>query len=285
PAALLALVAAVALGACAKKDPEGRLREFVAVPPQVLPSAAEPPATPVWDVLLAEAGLDPKTFTRSDPAWLPSVPFDAIAGFTGPMPGEKDVTLRVVAAAFRGRPASFQLVAPWSVPHRDAAMPVTLRSRIRGATFSLTTLIIAGAAVWFARRNTRLGRGDRRGAARVGTTVSVCMFLLALLLSHPAAIWNQGFARPLVLRCGGLGILAWGIYLAFEPYFRRRYPELLVSWTRLVGGRWAILSSAVISSVASSSVAARSSSSRPSPRLPQSSPQGERLPSPSNQKR
>ena len=41
-----------------------------------------------------------------------------------------------------------------------------------------------------------------------------------------------------MLRCGGLGILAWGLYLAFEPYFRRRYPELLVSWTRLVGGRW-----------------------------------------------
>ena len=219
-------------------DPEGRLREFVAVPPQVPPPAPEPPATPMWDVLFAEAGLDPKTFTRSDPAWLPSVPFDAIAGFTGPMPGEKDVTLRVVAAAFRGRPVSFQLVAPWSRPDRDAATPVTLRSRIRGATFSLTTLLIAGAAAWFARRNTRLGRGDRRGAARVGTTVCACMFLVALLLSHPAAVWSQGFARPLVLRCGGLGILAWGVYLAFEPYFRRRYPELLVSWTRLVGGRW-----------------------------------------------
>ena len=219
-------------------DPEGRLREFVAVPPQVPPSAPEPPATPMWDVLLAEAGLDPKTFTRSDPAWLPSVPFDAIAGFTGPMPGEKDVTLRVVAAAFRGRPVSFQLVAPWSKPDRDTAAPVTLRSRIQDATFSLTTLLIAGAAVWFARRNSRLGRGDRRGAARIGTTVCACMFLVALLLSHPAAVWSQGFARPLVLRCGGLGILAWGVYLAFEPYFRRRYPELLVSWTRLIGGRW-----------------------------------------------
>ncbi len=219
-------------------DSEGRLREFVAVPPQVPPTATEPPATPMWDVLFAEAGLDPKTFTRSDPAWLPSVPFDTIAGFTGPMPGEKDVTLRVVAAAFRGRPVSFQLVAPWSRPDRDAATPVTLRSRIRGATFSLTTLIIAGAAVWFARRNTRLGRGDRRGAAYIGTTISACMFVVALLLSHPAALWSQGFARPLVLRCGGLGVLAWGIYLAFEPYFRRRYPELLVSWTRLLGGRW-----------------------------------------------
>jgi hypothetical protein len=219
-------------------DPEGRLRGFITVPPQVPLSAAEPPATPEWDALFLEAGLDLKTFARSDPAWLPSVPFDAIAGFTGPMPGEKSVTLRVVAAALRGRPVSFQLVAPWSVPDRDAAAPVTLRSRIRDATFSLTTLLIAGAAVWFARRNTRLGRGDRRGAARIGTTVGVCMFVIALLLSHPASVWSPWFTRSLVLRCGGLGILAFGIYLAFEPYFRRRYPELLVSWTRLVGGRW-----------------------------------------------
>jgi hypothetical protein len=27
------------------------------------------------------------------------------------------------------------------------------------------------------------------------------------------------------------------VYLALEPYFRRRYPELLVSWTRLLNGR------------------------------------------------
>jgi eukaryotic-like serine/threonine-protein kinase len=156
------------------------------------------------------------------------------------MPGEKDVTLRVVAAAFRGRPVSFQLVAPWSKPARDTAAPVTFRSGLRGAVvFSLTVLLVAGAAVWFARRNARLGRGDRRGAARVGTAVCVCMFLTSLLLSHPAAVWNQWFAIPLVLRCGGLAVLAWGLYLAFEPYFRRRYPELLVSWTRLVGGRWA----------------------------------------------
>ena len=37
----------------------------------------------------------------------------------------------------------------------------------------------------------------------------------------------------------GLGALVWVLYVAFEPYVRRRQPELLVSWTRLVGGRFA----------------------------------------------
>jgi serine/threonine-protein kinase len=175
-------------------DPEGWLREFVAVPPQVPPSTPEPPATPMWEVLFVEAGLDPKAFTRSDPAWLPSVPFDAIAGWTGPMPGGKDVTLRVVAAAFRGRPVSFQIVAPWSVPDRDAATPVALRSRIRGATFSLTTLLIAGAAVWFARRNTRLGRGrDLLGGLFLGCGA----VLVVEAIAATPAIFASGGETPL----------------------------------------------------------------------------------------
>ncbi len=33
------------------------------------------------------------------------------------------------------------------------------------------------------------------------------------------------------------GLLVGVMYLALEPYFRRRYPELLVSWTRLLSGK------------------------------------------------
>jgi serine/threonine-protein kinase len=30
----------------------------------------------------------------------------------------------------------------------------------------------------------------------------------------------------------------WILYLAIEPYIRRHWPDMLVSWTRLLGGRW-----------------------------------------------
>src|SRR5581483_4220859 len=35
---------------------------------------------------------------------------------------------------------------------------------------------------------------------------------------------------------GGFGAAL--VYLAFEPYFRRVYPKMLIGWTRLLSGRW-----------------------------------------------
>ncbi len=217
-------------------DPAGKLRHFVAVPPQAQPPAPAVRAEPAWDILLSEAGLDPKVFRASEPVWLPQVPFDTIAGFSGPMPGRADVTLQVVAAAFRGRPVSFEVVAPWSEPARDVAPPNLLRLEEDVLLFGV--FCSAGAAAWFARRNARLGRGDRRSAARIAIAVFLFAFSERVLLAHPAAFGNYDFALNLLLGSAGLSVLAWLFYLAFEPYFRRRYPDLLVSWARLLAGRF-----------------------------------------------
>ena len=79
-------------------DPEGRLRSFVAIPPQEVPQAGHAAAPHDWNTALAEAGLDAKAFAQAEPVWLPRVPFDTVAGFSGPMPGG-GATLKVVAAA------------------------------------------------------------------------------------------------------------------------------------------------------------------------------------------
>ncbi len=219
-------------------DPEGRLRSFVAIPPQALLPAAAAPAPPAWDTLFSEAGLDVKAFVASEPVWLPPVPFDSIAGFTGPMPGGEGVSLHVVAAAFRGRPVSFEIVAPWSDPSRDAPQPIGFRRRLGDAAFFAVALSVTAAAAWFARRNARLGRGDRRGAARLGGGVFVVAFAFGVLTLHPALLGTfQSLATILFIPAGLAGV-AWTLYLAFEPYFRRHYPDLLVSWSRLVGGRF-----------------------------------------------
>ncbi len=218
-------------------DPEGRLRSFVAVPPQAISSPAVP-AEPAWDVALSEAGLEAKTFVKADPAWLPRVPFDAVAGFSGPMPGGGP-TLNVVAASWRGRIVSFEIVAPWSDPSRDAPQPVALRAKIGSALLLAMVLVVGAVAAWFARRNVRLGRGDRRGSARIGIAAFLATFAYAVSI-HPAALGNpDAFATLTAILWipAGVGALAWLTYLAFEPYLRRRYPELLVSWNRLVAGR------------------------------------------------
>jgi hypothetical protein len=219
-------------------DPEGRLRSFVAIPPQALPPATAAPAPPAWDTLFSEAGLDVKSFAASEPVWLPPVPFDSIAGFSGPMPGGGGVTLHVVAASFRGRPVSFETVAPWSAPSRDASQAVAFRARLNDAAFFAGVLFVTAAAGWFARRNARLGRGDRRGAARLGGGVFVVAFANGILALHPALFGTFQSLLAILFMPAGLAGIAWTLYLAFEPYFRRHYPDLLVSWTRLVGGRF-----------------------------------------------
>ena len=220
-------------------DPEGRLRSFLAVPPQAASKVPGAPATPDWSALFSDAALDEKAFVPSEPVWIPPVPFDSVAGFSGPMPGGGGVTLHVVAAAFRGRPVSFEIVAPWSDPSRDGAQAVTLRQRLGELAFFAGVLCVTAAAAWFARRNARLGRGDRRGAARLAGGVFTVAFAFGILALHPALFGTYDSLVPILFVPAGLAGIAWTLYLAFEPYFRRRYPDLLVSWTRLVSGRFA----------------------------------------------
>ncbi len=217
-------------------DPEGNLRRLVAVPPQALPHEAVVPRPPPSETVLAEAGLDPKAFTSAEPLWLPQVPFDEIAGFTGSMPGGGGVTLHAVAAAFRGRPVSFEIIAPWSDASRDAPRPRTVREQVAESTFFFTVLSIFATAAWFARRNVRLGRGDRRGAAQIAGVVFVATLLTSLDV-HWALPGVGTFPRLLFLPVV-FPAFAWTLYLAFEPYIRRHYPDFLVSWARLVAGRF-----------------------------------------------
>ena len=44
-------------------------------------------------------------------------------------------------------------------------------------------------------------------------------------------VMNMGFT---LVNCG----LIWVLYIALEPFVRRRWPEILVSWTRLLSGEW-----------------------------------------------
>jgi serine/threonine-protein kinase len=55
---------------------------------------------------------------------------------------------------------------------------------------------------------------------------------------HVAAFWEFGlfvmFASFLLFMVG----LGWMLYLALEPFVRRRWPRILISWSRLISGEW-----------------------------------------------
>jgi serine/threonine-protein kinase len=77
----------------------------------------------------------------------------------------------------------------------------------------------------------RLGRGDRRGAMRLA------LFILALSVLSWILAWPY-FSFINLLLYPYLAVLTWIFYMAAEPFMRRRWPQVLVSWTRLLSGEW-----------------------------------------------
>jgi hypothetical protein len=99
-------------------------------------------------------------------------------------------------------------------------------------------LLIFGSWI-LARRNLRLGRGDREGAFRVASFLFIVWMLAWLLAAHHVLELNAEFGMFFVSCAEGLfvGAVIWVEYLALEPFARRRWPDLLISWTRLLSGR------------------------------------------------
>jgi serine/threonine-protein kinase len=233
-------------------DPEGRLRQLEAVPPEqdtpTAPAGADagasaattrPGAATDWSPLLTQAGFDPAALKPVEPVWAPLVYADSRAAWEGAYPQAPGLPLRIEAAAYRGKPVALRIIAPWTRPSR---MTVAARSVWqRGTEIAIVTIllsILAGGA-FVARRNVRLGRGDRKGATRLATFVLVCAVLAWLFQAHHVSSQAElaGFFTVF-----GYNLLAaattWTFYLALEPYLRRLWPELIVSWVRLLDGRF-----------------------------------------------
>ncbi|HJQ24698.1 MAG TPA: serine/threonine-protein kinase [Blastocatellia bacterium] len=218
-------------------DTRGRLLEFQAVPPQVN-APAPPAAAPDLAALFAEAGLDPATFAAADSEWTPPSYADARMAWTGVSPDSPELPLRVEAASYRGQPVYFQVVFPWTQAARQ--QEVAIRASRRAAGVILTVVFFASlvAGVLLARRNLRLGRGDRRGATRLALVVLATSFVGLLCGAHH--IPTLGGELDILSKAAGWSLLVaaflWMIYVALEPYVRRRWPRLLISWSRLLAG-------------------------------------------------
>jgi hypothetical protein len=213
-------------------DPQGRLIEFSAVPLQVEETPV-PPRQPDWTGLLAAAGLDMTRFAPAEPHWIPLVSFDARAAWTGSYALAPEAPMRIEAASWRGRPVNFQVIGPWSRPER---MEPPQWSAGFGffLAFFICMLILAAFLAW---RNIRLQRGDTRGATRLAVfTLFLDVLLWLCGASHvPTPHELDSFFRSLswaLLRAGTF----WILYVAIEPYVRRRWPQIMITWNRLLGG-------------------------------------------------
>ena len=219
-------------------DAQGHLTQFNAVSPQV-DDAPAGPAEANWTAVFEAAGLDPATFKSVAPAWVPNGYADERRAWEGPMPGRPEITLRAEAAAYRGRPAFFQIVGPWTRRPRMTIEAQQGRAVIRFGLFLIALTLSIGTCV-LARHNVRTGRGDRRGATRIALAL-LSIMLAAWILG--ARHWPEPltefshFQDDFVASVVASAAILWLIYLALEPYVRRYSPDILMSWSRLISGR------------------------------------------------
>jgi serine/threonine-protein kinase len=217
-------------------DPQGRLTFFQAIPPQKESSTAQSVAFD-WNVLFAAAGLDPAQFQKTEPAWNSLGSSDLRIAWIGIWPGTTR-PLRVEAASWRGKPVFFSLIGDWTKPDRmkspeDSPGKKARQSLALGLGFSLLF-----GAVYLARRNYRQGRGDRAGAFRLASVVFGLEVLLWLCRGHFSPSLDVFFLFILAVSTGlCISAITWLLYLALEPWVRRRWPQTIISWSRLLSGQ------------------------------------------------
>ncbi len=220
-------------------DLRGRLMEFYRVPPQLLAQAG-PASRPDWAPLFAAAELDAVKFKTAEPKWVPPVAYDAQAAWEGAMPDHPEIPLRVEAAAHRGLPVYFQLIYPWTKPLRQEEVGFSQKTWAAVVLLSVVLAAILIGAVLLARRNLRLGRGDRKGAFKLAFLVfSVVLFGFFFGADHvPSPVQEFTILYKSVRGALLISALIWLVYLALEPYARRYWPKLLISWSRLLAGEF-----------------------------------------------
>ncbi|HYO91326.1 MAG TPA: hypothetical protein VEQ40_06805, partial [Pyrinomonadaceae bacterium] len=218
-------------------DTRGRLVEFYRVPQQ-LDAQSGAASEPDWNALFAAAEIDPTNFQPTESQWVPPVAYDTRKAWEGRLPDHPEIPLRIEAASFKTKPVYFQLIYPWSKPQRQEEAQYTGREWMAAITFGVVIAVVIIGALLLARRNLRLGRGDRRGAFKLAffvfSVTVVTMFLAADHVPSPGReLWTLYVsARYALFVAVGL----WLIYIALEPYVRRSAPRLLISWSRLLAG-------------------------------------------------
>jgi serine/threonine protein kinase len=209
-------------------DADGKLTDFEAVPPQVeKPAAPGPPFD--WGKLFQAAGLDMAQFQETDAQWTPLLNWDARAAWTG-TDAHTGTPLRIEAAAWRGRPVFFKVIGPWTTASRMKPPGNTSGNSIPILIIIYIVILAACVLGWI---NVRSGRADLRSAWWLAAIYFAAQSAGSLLGMHHTATISEmtGFWTTLSTAMLNAG-LCWLVYVALEPWVRRKWPKTMISWTR-----------------------------------------------------
>ncbi|MBK8464522.1 MAG: serine/threonine protein kinase [Chloracidobacterium sp.] len=216
-------------------DTTGRLIEFRAIPPENTANLAESPKAD-WTKLFTEAGLDINKFETVAPEWTPPVFSDDRMAWKGTLADWTDIPIRIEAAAFQGKPVYFRIVPPWQKSLAAQPAPTWTVIDLIGLVVILLAFVSSIFLVW---RNVRSGRADLRGTGKIALAFFV--FNLIFQLTTPslhfadvgAEVW---VAIDAIQASLFIGILSGTFYCAVEPFVRRWWSEIFISWSRLLAG-------------------------------------------------
>jgi serine/threonine-protein kinase len=149
-----------------------------------------------------------------------------------------EIPVRIEAAAYQGKPVYFQIVAPWDKPVRQEETFSSAPYRAAGVILILVFLSVVVAAVFLARHNLRQGRSDAKGAFKITIFVFLVSLAASLLVAdHIPSLFRE---QMILFKIAGASlfyaVLMGLLYLALEPYARRRWANLIISWNRLLAG-------------------------------------------------
>ena len=219
-------------------DLKGQLLSFERLPPQLSPDAR--PGAPIvtWDSFFEAAGLSAVRLTAAAPTYSPRAFADTRLAWLGTWPGLPEASLRIEAGSYLGSPVYFRTFGPWNESEADTAPGGAVKAIALLALLVGPALMVAAAIV--ARANWRAGRGDRRGAIRLAAVAAIATLGGWFFAAHHVA--DVGIEQQRLFAAAGHTLFGaatmWLFYLAAEPYVRKTWPHMLITWTRLLGGRY-----------------------------------------------
>src|SRR5256885_141841 len=164
--------------------------------------------------------------------------YDARAAWDGVDPAHPENKIHVEAASFQGKPVYFETIYPWDQPARQELPPESSSQSIFiFGVIAVFMIALIGSAL-LVRRNLKLGRGDLLGATRLAFIYFIPRMLHWLFEEHHNGNINTEFVTFFVQLSSSIfaALFLWALYVALEPFVRRRWPQRIISWSRLLRG-------------------------------------------------
>ncbi len=217
-------------------DGQGRLRGFSAVP---YASAQESADQTSPEGVFRAAQLDLSKFTEVTPVTVPGTVADHMRAWKGPHPAIPNTQLTIETGSWKGQITYAKFIWPWMSEAGGKERPPSVISTVRRV---LLPFLMGGGfifAVLLAHRNWKQGRGDHHGAF---VLAGVQFGLQLLVWAGSVHAVPRDAMLDLFFNDVGHALFSAAVllllYLALEPALRARWPHSIVTWNRVLRGRW-----------------------------------------------